>query len=161
MRIAIISDTHGLVRPEVAQTCDDCDHILHAGDVGSDEALIMLERFAQITVVRGNVDHGGRIGRLPETAAIELDGWTFYLLHIRGVLTDYPPPAGTSFVLFGHSHAPLLERKDGTVYLNPGSCGRRRFNLPVHWCIFDTETRMLEKRFIDDNRVQSCTWLQL
>jgi putative phosphoesterase len=126
--IGVISDTHGLLRPEAVDALQGCDRIIHAGDVGSPYILEQLRRIAPVVAVRGNVDKGGWARALPWSESVELDGHTIYVLHI---LEDLPTPDGISAVVYGHSHKPSIEERDGVLYLNPGSAGPRRFQLPV------------------------------
>ncbi len=131
MRIGIVSDTHGLVRPEVLERLAGVDHVLHAGDVGKPAVLDALREVAPLTVVRGNVDRGDWARDLPETEWVELGGRVFYVLHDRNELDLDPEAAGIHVVVSGHSHRPALETHGGVVYLNPGSIGPRRFTLPI------------------------------
>jgi putative phosphoesterase len=131
MRIGVISDTHGLLRPEALAAMSGVDHILHAGDVGQDGILDALAELAPLTAIRGNVDHGGRCADLPATEMVELGGATFYMLHDLHQLGLDPVAAGIDILVSGHSHHPLSERRKGVLYLNPGSAGPRRFSLPV------------------------------
>ncbi|MEM6926673.1 MAG: metallophosphoesterase family protein [Myxococcota bacterium] len=131
MHIGIVSDTHGLVRPEALEALAGVDHILHAGDVGKPRVLEVLREVAPLTVVRGNVDRGPWASDLPATEWVELGGRVFYVLHDRGELDLDARAAGIDVVVSGHSHQPRLETVDGVVYLNPGSIGPRRFTLPV------------------------------
>lgn len=131
LTIGVISDTHGLLRPEAVQALDGVDHILHAGDVGGDGILDSLAAIAPVTAIRGNVDVSGRCGLLPPTEAVELGGRLFYLVHALEDLDINPAAAGVAVVVYGHSHRPEVEMRNGVLYLNPGSAGRRRFSLPV------------------------------
>jgi putative phosphoesterase len=131
MRIGVISDTHGLLRPEALHALAGCDHILHAGDVGNDEILDALKAIAPLTAIRGNVDHRGICGKLPATETIDLNGNLIYMLHAREELDLHPHAAQIAAVIFGHSHEPEISRVNGVLYFNPGSAGPRRFNLPV------------------------------
>lgn len=131
MRIGVISDTHGLLRPEAVHALAGCAHILHAGDVGNDAILDVLRTIAPLTAVRGNVDHGGMCGKLPATETIDLDGKLIYMLHAREDLDLHPHAAGIAAVIFGHSHQPEISWANGVLYFNPGSAGPRRFRLPV------------------------------
>ena len=140
MRIGVLSDTHSLLRPSVLTAFQaipgGVDHILHAGDVGDPKILDELAAIAPVTAVRGNVDYGGRCGQLPVTETIIADGHTLYMLHVLELLDLDPGVAGFSAVIFGHSHQPLIDWRsapDGrrVLYFNPGSCGPRRFSLPV------------------------------
>jgi uncharacterized protein len=131
MKIGVISDTHGLLRPEALASLRDSQRILHAGDVGSPEVLDALRRIAPVTVVRGNVDRGPWCAALPESEAVETSGVWIYLLHDLARLDLNPKAAGFGMVVYGHSHQPKMEEKEGVLYFNPGSAGPRRFRLPV------------------------------
>ncbi len=127
----MIADTHGLIRPEALAALRGCDAIVHAGDVGSPEVLATLAALAPLTAVRGNNDRGAWARDLPETAGLEIGGAWLYVLHdLHGLDLD-PAAAGFAAVIAGHSHRPRLEERRGTLYLNPGSAGPRRFALPV------------------------------
>ncbi len=132
-RIGIISDTHGLLRPEAISALDGCDHLLHAGDVGKPDILIQLATIAPITAIRGNVDHWA--SELADTELVSLFGKTFYLLHDRKTLDFDPVERAIDVVVSGHSHKPQQSRHDGVIYLNPGSAGPRRFKLPISLAI--------------------------
>lgn len=127
----VISDTHGLLRPEAVAALAGADHIIHAGDVGRPEILDQLRRIAPVTAVRGNVDRGEWAWKLSATEVVAIDETLLYVLHDRGKLDLNPTAAGFHVVIFGHSHRPLVEESRGVLYLNPGSAGPRRFNLPV------------------------------
>jgi putative phosphoesterase len=129
--IGILSDTHGLLRPEAVQALQGVDHILHAGDIGTPSILETLAAIAPVTAIRGNVDIAGPCAELPPTEAIELAGKLFYLVHSVHDLDLNPAAAGIAAVISGHSHKPGVELRNGTLYLNPGSAGPRRFKLPV------------------------------
>ncbi|MBV8113381.1 MAG: metallophosphoesterase family protein [Silvibacterium sp.] len=131
MLVGVISDTHGLLRPEAVAALRDVEHILHAGDVGDAAILDRLGHIAPVTAVRGNVDREGRCGRLPETKLVELVGRHVYMLHDRHELDLDPVAAGIVAVISGHSHQPSIEWGRGVLYFNPGSAGPRRFSLPV------------------------------
>lgn len=127
----MISDTHGLLRPEALKALKGSDHIIHAGDVGDPEILDRLREIAPVTVVRGNVDHGAWASKIPETEILEVEDVSIYVLHILEKLNLKPEAAGINAVIYGHSHVPKQEMKDGVLYFNPGSAGPRRFNLPI------------------------------
>jgi hypothetical protein len=127
MRIGVISDTHGLLRPEAVEALRGSEHIIHAGDVGDARILEALRELAPVTAVRGNVD----TLPLPETALVEAEGHKIWVLHKLQDLNVDPVSAGLSMVVSGHSHKPLCETANGVIYLNPGSAGPRRFRLPV------------------------------
>jgi uncharacterized protein len=131
MRIGVISDTHGLLRPAALDALRGVEHILHAGDVGDPAILEALRTVAPVTAIGGNIDVGGACGYLPTTEVITLDGHTFYMLHDRQSLDLNPAAAGFSAVISGHSHKPLIEWRNGVLYMNPGSAGPRRFSLPI------------------------------
>ena len=131
MLIGVISDTHGLLRPEALVALAEAEHILHAGDVGNVEILDALREIAPVTAIRGNVDVSGACGELPATEMVELAGKLFYMVHSVHDLDIHPKAAGVDVVVSGHSHKPSVEMKGGVMYLNPGSAGPRRFALPV------------------------------
>ena len=131
MRIGIISDTHGLLRPAAIDALQGVEHILHAGDVGDPAILEALRKVAPVTAISGNIDVGGACGYLPATEVITLGGCTFYMLHDRHALDLDPVAAGFSAVISGHSHKPLIEWRKGVLFMNPGSAGPRRFSLPI------------------------------
>jgi putative phosphoesterase len=129
--MGVLSDTHGLLRPEALEALRGATHILHAGDVGDITILERLRAIAPVTAIRGNIDTHGRTAALPATEAIELEGMLIYMLHSRAELDVKPAAAGIAVVISGHSHKPSVESSGGVLYLNPGSCGPRRFSLPV------------------------------
>ena len=131
MKIGVISDTHGLLRPEVAPALAGVERILHLGDVGKISILGELEKIAPVTAVRGNVDREGPCGELPETDVALIAGRYVYMLHDLETLHLDPAAGKFAAVLFGHSHIPNFYRRKGVLYFNPGSCGPRRFDLPV------------------------------
>lgn len=131
MLIGVISDTHGLLRPEATVALRGVEHILHAGDVGDAQILDRLRQIAPVTAIRGNVDVHGECSLLPPIEAVELGGRLFYLVHSVHDLDIDPSAAQVDVVVSGHSHKPRIEQKKGVIYLNPGSAGPRRFNLPV------------------------------
>jgi len=150
MRIGLISDTHGLLRPEALAFLRGCDHIVHAGDVGKPEVLAALQDIAPLTAIRGNVDKGAWADALPEQCGAVIGGVGFFVLHDlkqldRAQLDDAPldpakidpahphgrPGEGVRVVVSGHSHQPAAVERDGVLYINPGSAGPRRFSLPV------------------------------
>jgi putative phosphoesterase len=129
--IGVISDTHGLLRPEAVRALRGSDHIIHAGDIGDAEILGKLRAIAPVTAVRGNVDREAWARKLPETEAVEFGGVSVYLLHDLAQLDLKPQPAGFQVVISGHSHVAKCETCDGVLFFNPGSAGPRRFKLPV------------------------------
>jgi len=131
MLLGLISDTHNLLRPEAAAALAGVDQILHAGDIGEQSILEALNKIAPTTAIRGNTDTGPWSKQLPETDAIELAGMTLYLIHDLSRLDLKPEAAGIAGVIYGHSHQPKIEEINGVLYINPGSAGPRRFNLPI------------------------------
>jgi uncharacterized protein len=131
MKIGVVSDTHGLLRPEVLPALAGVERILHLGDVGRAEILEELKAIAPVTAVRGNVDREGACARLPETEVVLVEGLYIYLLHDVKALHLDPAAGKFAAVLSGHTHQPKILRHKGVLYFNPGSCGPRRFELPV------------------------------
>lgn len=133
MRVLALSDTHGLLRPEVLLLAAQADAVLHAGDVGRPDVLEALREVTSgpVHAVRGNVDRSPPLSELPETALLALGGVWVYLLHDLSLLDLSPQAAGIRLVISGHTHQPRTEERGGVLYLNPGSVGPRRFRLPV------------------------------
>jgi putative phosphoesterase len=136
MKIGVVSDTHGLLRPEVAPALKGVDRILHLGDVGKPSILKALNDIAPVTAVRGNVDREGPCAKLPETEVVLIENPPqasryIYLLHDLKTLHLDPAAGKFAAVLSGHTHVPNYFTKKGVLYFNPGSCGPRRFELPV------------------------------
>jgi putative phosphoesterase len=131
MKIGIISDTHGLLRPEAVELLRGCEHIVHAGDIGGPEIVPALEQIAPVTAIRGNVDKAAWARTFPATETVELSGVHIYVIHDLHALDLDPRAAGFAAVISGHSHQPKQEVKNGVLYFNPGSAGPRRFNLPI------------------------------
>ena len=130
-KIGIISDTHGLLRPEALLRLSGVDHIIHGGDIGGPDIISALRDLAPITAIRGNVDTGDWAGEFPETARVRLAERSIFVLHDLKTLSFDPVAAGTDVVVSGHSHVPKIDEVGGVLYLNPGSAGRRRFKLPI------------------------------
>ena len=130
-RIGVISDTHGLVRPEALRALAGAELIVHAGDIGGPEVLEALRAVAPVVAVRGNNDRGPWAATLSETQVVETQGRSLYVLHDLKALDLDPRAAGFDAVIAGHSHQPRIDRRDGVLYLNPGSAGPRRFRLPI------------------------------
>jgi len=130
-RVGLISDTHGLLRPEAVTFLRGSDFIVHAGDVGDGNMLERLEDIAPVTVVRGNNDQGSWADSIAETEVLRVNDVLIYVLHDIAELDLDPVAAGFRVVVFGHSHRPLSETRDGVLYVNPGSAGPRRFKLPI------------------------------
>jgi uncharacterized protein len=129
--IGLISDTHGLLRPEAVEALRGADLILHAGDVGKPEILEELRKISPVVAIRGNVDTAPWTASLRETELVETHGANIYMLHNVNDLNLNPVAAEIHIILFGHSHQPTQYEKNGVLYLNPGSAGPRRFNLPI------------------------------
>jgi len=146
-RVGIISDTHGLLRPEAAAALRGSAAIVHAGDIGDPEVLRGLEAIAPVTAVRGNVDKWAR--DLPDTAMLEVDGRWLYVLHDVNALDLDPRAAGIDVVIAGHSHKPGVREKDGVLYVNPGSAGPRRFTLPVALALLEVDADRLDARIVE------------
>lgn len=131
MKIGLISDTHGLLRPQALVALQGCEQLIHAGDIGKPEILETLRAMAPLTVVRGNNDQDDSWARdVPFSARLDVEGMSIYVTHI---LADVPKPLpdGIQVVVIGHSHKPLIQQIDGVMYINPGSAGPRRFKLPI------------------------------
>ena len=148
MLIGVISDTHGLLRPEALAALAGSSHILHAGDVGDPTILEALRAIAPVTAIRGNIDTVGLCAALPPTEAVELVGTLFYLVHALQDLDINAADAGVACVISGHSHKPSLTWKNGIAYLNPGSAGPRRFSLPVTVALVEVSATELRAKII-------------
>lgn len=131
MRIGLISDTHGLLRPEVLDWLRGSDRIVHAGDICAPDVLEQLAALAPLTAVRGNNDHGPWADKLREREVLEVQGVRIFVVHDLADLKRAAPPAGIRVVVSGHSHKPLVQEREGVLYVNPGSAGPRRFTLPI------------------------------
>lgn len=131
MKIGVISDTHGLLRPEALSVLQGSSFIIHAGDIGAREVFEQLSQIAPVTAVRGNVDREAWTRRIPETNVLEAGGVPIYVLHDLQQLDLNPEASGFAAVVSGHSHVPKQEIRNGVLYFNPGSAGPRRFKLPI------------------------------
>ncbi|HTH98295.1 MAG TPA: metallophosphoesterase family protein [Stellaceae bacterium] len=129
--IGLISDTHGLLRPEAAAALGGCGRIIHAGDIGRPEILARLAEIAPVTAVRGNVDTGDWAAALPLTATVEVDGIVMHVIHDLATLDRAGLDPRCRVVISGHSHQPAIREEDGLLLVNPGSAGPRRFRLPI------------------------------
>jgi uncharacterized protein len=147
--IGIISDTHGLLRPQAVKALSGVELIIHAGDLGGPEVLAALENIAPVQAVRGNVDKGDWARPLPRNRVVSVDGVQLYVLHNLYELDLSPGPAGLAAVVYGHTHQPTLERQEGVLYLNPGSAGPRRFSLPVTLALLQMTGDALKVDFIE------------
>lgn len=135
MKLGVISDTHGVLREEVIENLKDCDYIIHAGDIGNEDIVHTLNSIAKTFVVRGNNDNDGYALNIPEYREIEIDQVLIYVTHDK---EDIPKELReVDLVIYGHSHKYSEETKDGIIYLNPGSCGRKRFSLPLSMAIVE------------------------
>lgn len=148
-RIGLISDTHGLLRKEAVEALRGSELILHAGDVGKPEILQELRKIAPVVAVRGNVDKAPWAQALPETAVAEAGSILIYMLHDVKALGLNPAAAGFQIVVSGHSHKPGKMERDGVLYINPGSAGARRFQLPVSVAILRLEQASCQVEFVD------------
>ena len=137
MLIGVISDTHGLLRPEALEALAGVEHIIHAGDIGSPDIVPRLAEIAPVTAIRGNVDTRHWAQAFPAWDVVTLAGRSIYVLHDLGDLNLDPVTAGFVIVISGHSHRPRVETIDGVLYLNPGSAGPRRFRLPITLATLD------------------------
>jgi hypothetical protein len=130
-RVGLISDTHGLLRPEALALLRGSDFIVHAGDIGNSGVLDELRRLAPLTAVRGNNDKGAWARSIAETEVLQVGKVSIYVLHDLAELDLDPAAAGFNVVVTGHSHNPRIDERDGVLYVNPGSAGPRRFKLPI------------------------------
>lgn len=131
IRVGLISDTHGLVREEALAALEGCRHIIHAGDIDTPDVLTKLRRLAPVTVVRGNNDRGMWADSIPVFDVIEFGVVSVYVRHDQAELDIDPLAAGFRVMVFGHSHRPMVETREGILFVNPGSAGPRRFKLPI------------------------------
>ena len=131
MRVGVISDTHGLMRPQALEALQGCEALLHAGDIGSPQVIDALQSLAPVTCVRGNNDVEAWAKRIPESTTIEIEGVRIHLLHDLNELTLEPDVERVSVIVSGHSHRPTVETRAGVLYFNPGSAGPRQFKLPI------------------------------
>jgi hypothetical protein len=148
-RIGLISDTHGLLRPEALSALQGSELILHAGDVGQPEILDALRAIAPVVAIRGNVDSGSWASALPATEAVETERAFIYMLHDVNALDLDPVAAGFHIVLSGHSHKPAHSLRAGVLYINPGSAGPKRFNLPTTIARLDLSASPWKVEFVD------------
>jgi uncharacterized protein len=136
-RIGIISDTHGLLRPEAEARLAGVDHIVHGGDIGHSDVIAALRRIAPVTAIRGNVDTGDWAREYAETELLRLADRSIFVVHDLKTLRIDPVALGIDVVVSGHSHVPKIDTVGGVLYLNPGSAGRRRFRLPITLATLD------------------------
>jgi putative phosphoesterase len=149
MRIGLISDTHGLLRPQAMKQLAGTDHIIHAGDIGGPEVVEGLRRIAPTTAIRGNIDVAEWSKGYPDTELVMLGGRAFYVLHNLKEIRLDPAACGFDVVVSGHSHRPKIETKNGVLYVNPGSAGPRRFKLPIAVAILALSDRAILPRILE------------
>lgn len=147
MLVGLISDTHDLLRPELAEALDDVERIIHCGDVCNEGLLKRIEEIAPVTAVRGNCDRGPWASSLPVHDTFEIEGVTIHAVHDLMQLEIEPRAAGVDLVLSGHTHRPAEEIRNGCSFVNPGSCGPRRFRLPISWAVLRVEQGRFEIEF--------------
>lgn len=143
--IGVVSDTHGLLRPEVPKHLNGVDRIVHAGDIGAPNVLEKLRMLAPVDAIRGNNDKGAWAEAIPETLLLEVRGHRIHVLHDLKQIDLSPSAAGISVVISGHSHKPAVDEREGVLFINPGSLGPRRFRLPI----------ALAKLYITDESVRA------
>jgi uncharacterized protein len=146
--VGLISDTHGFLRSEALRPLQGCELIVHAGDIGEEAVLERLRSVAPVTAVRGNIDKGAWAQKLPKTAALEIDHVGVYVIHDINELDVVPEAAGFKVVVSGHSHHPSIQERNGVLFVNPGSAGPRRFNLPVSLALMYVEDRSVEVQLV-------------
>jgi len=148
-KIGIISDTHGLLRPEAFSALQGADLIIHAGDIGDLQIIDRLKLISPVVAVRGNMDNEIRAFNLKRTEVVDLGGHIIYVLHDLSKLDIEPSSADIRVIIYGHSHRPTMQEYDGVLYINPGSAGPRRFKLPVTVAVLDIRGRELNAGIID------------
>ncbi len=149
IRIGVISDTHGLLRPQAVQALAGSDYLVHGGDIGNADILAQLAAIAPLTVVRGNNDRASWASGVPDTARLQLGEVTLFAVHDIATLPIDPAEEGVAIVVYGHSHRPRVEHKHGVLYLNPGSAGPRRFSLPISVAEVLIDGAAVEARIIE------------
>jgi putative phosphoesterase len=148
LRVGVISDTHGLLRPQATAFLRGCDHILHGGDIGSAQILEQLAALAPVSAVRGNNDTQAWAASLPDTQLLELAGVRFHVIHDLKELRIDPGAAAVQVIVSGHSHQPSVSERAGVIYLNPGSAGPRRFRLPISVAEIRIEGASIQPRLV-------------
>ena len=149
VRVGVISDTHGLLRPEATAFLRGCNYIVHGGDVGGESLLKALAEIAPTTAVRGNNDKGSWAESLPETELVQFGDVFVYVIHDLAQLDIEPRAAGVNVVVSGHSHQPRIEERNGVLYVNPGSAGPRRFKLPIAVADLRIDGKSVESRIVE------------
>jgi putative phosphoesterase len=147
--VGVISDTHGLLRPEAIPALQGVDHIIHAGDIGTPEILDALKELAPVAAVRGNNVRGPWASSVPQTAQLAVDDRKIFVLHDLAELDFDPAQRKIDVVVSGHSHKPRIDRREGVLFVNPGSAGPRRFKLPVSIAILKISTRAVHARIVE------------
>jgi putative phosphoesterase len=148
-RIGLISDTHGLLRPEAVTFLRGSDRIVHAGDIGGAHILAELSALAPVTAVRGNNDKGPWAEAVADTEVLQVGDVFIYVIHDIADLDLDPVAAGIHVVMFGHTHRPSVRERDGVLYVNPGSSGPRRFNLPVAVAELEVDGRSVQAKLVE------------
>jgi hypothetical protein len=148
-RVGVISDTHGLLRDGVREALQGVDLIIHAGDIGNEEVLAGLEKIAPVVAVRGNMDRAEWALKIPETEVVAIDETQVYVVHDAANVDVEPGAAGFGAVISGHTHRPAVVRRRGVLFINPGSAGPRRFNLPVTVAILRVHGKSLEADVVE------------
>jgi putative phosphoesterase len=146
--VGLISDTHGLLRPEAVRVLQGSELIVHAGDIGNAAVLEALRTVAPVTAVRGNIDKEAWAQEQPKTAAFEIDRVGVYVIHDIGELDIVPEATGFTVVVSGHSHQPSIHERNGVLFVNPGSAGPRRFNLPVSLALMYVQDKSVEVQLV-------------
>lgn len=149
MRLGVISDTHGLLRPQAIAALRGCAALVHAGDIGSPDVLAYLQALAPVTAVRGNNDFDDWARDVPEEVTFEIDKVRIHVLHDVKQLAIDPIAEHVNVVIAGHSHSPLIDRRDGVLYFNPGSAGPRRFRLPIAVGILEIRRGDVQPRIVE------------
>lgn len=151
IRLGVISDTHGLIRPQALDALRGCQALLHAGDIGSREVLDALQALAPVTCVRGNNDLDDWASRIPESITIEIESVRIHLLHDLKELVLDPAAQRLGVIVAGHSHRPAMQTRGGVLYFNPGSAGPRRFKLPVAVGVLEVGNGAVQGRIVELN----------
>jgi putative phosphoesterase len=149
VKVGLISDTHGLLRPEALAALAGVDRIIHGGDIGKPEILDALRAIAPLIVVRGNNDRAGWAAEIPESTELAVEGVRIHALHDVKLLAIDPAAAGMQVVVSGHSHRPSMARRAGVLFVNPGSAGPRRFSLPVSVALLDIDGASVQARIVE------------
>ena len=149
LRVGVISDTHGLLRPEASAFLRGCDYIVHGGDIGGEALLRELSALAPTTAIRGNNDKGSWAETLPEAELVQFGDVSVYVIHDLAQLDIEPQAAGVGVIVSGHSHQPRIEEREGVLYVNPGSAGPRRFKLPITVAELTIEGKSVKSRIVE------------